>query len=380
MAGRNYKIFVESVFEPLAVAAGRPDLLPLLRTADVAPERQAEQFAKFRALQIDKSDIVYLPNGGFAALISTAGDNIVAVSSAGMNSQDELALQTWAANVGWVSTELDESTFIFLAHMLKGYYRLRDEFRSSEEALNEIDIVTDDYSGHQFTDLYRLYRPVFLFSVPADVSPYDGNIFRIGSELCVANASLRSQIIDETINSAIADLLAYSSIDSANLFQALTSAHWRYVFLEFFRVLESIFYLPWVLELKSAGGMEMRAWDLKASCRAALHWRESHKPSMERLFGMLVGNADLDSIEDQLECFKDIKNADGFKRSQLGARTYTIRNSLVHHEDYEDPTKYVLSDDQWRWLCLYLAKVVGSIYKEHERDLTPSAGVTAPAH
>jgi hypothetical protein len=373
MAGRDYRKYVTSVFEPLARAASRPDLLAKLSTAAVENDRKKEQFSYFKSLKIDSSNIVYLPNGGFAAIFDREDGRFFAVSSAGLNATEEESLITWGASIGLDQTDLDESIFIFLAHELKGYYRLGDRFRAPEEALNAIDIINDEYAGHRYDDLYSFYRPLFLFRIPVENALIDADIFALASAMCVENSPVRSQILDDNVNNALSDLRVFPSVNQESIFQALTSSQWRHVFLEIYRCMESIFYLPWILDLKRSGGMVGRAYDLKYSCRTSLLWREKERPSMEKLFALFAVDAELDAVEDEIEVFRELKRGDNFSRPMLGSRIYTIRNGLVHHEDYEEPNAFRLDDAQWKAVSLYLALALKRILQLHERDLTPSA-------
>lgn len=372
MASRDYKVFVRSAFEPLAIAADRSDLLEKLRTENVSPDRQEVQYSRFNSFKVDQSDVVYLPNGGFVSLYYNGDERFIGVSSAGLISQDEENIIQWALDRRLEQDEFDESTFLCFVHYLKGYYRLADRFRAPEEALDVIDVVGVSYLGHSFSDLISYYRPVFVFRIPEDSEYRSVDIFRIAAELCCENVALRSGVVDQELAKVLGLLVTRPSVPNENIFQAITSSHSRHIFLELYRCLESIFYLPWMLQLKTAGGMQTRACDLKETCRFTLQWREKEKPSMERIFGLLPGSQELDRLEDAIDLFKDLKNADGFTRSQLGDRTYTIRNGLVHHEDYEKPNQYKPNDVQWRHLALYLATALLTITGTYERDLTPA--------
>lgn len=346
MARRDYKLFVRSVFEPLTNSAGRPDLLDKLTTEPVSDDRKSKQFQKFSSFKIDQSDVVYLPNGGFAALYRDFEGQYFGLSSAGLITKDETKIFEWAASKGFVQQEFDECTFICFAHELQGYYRLADRFRAPEDALNVIDVLSEDYKGHSFSELFTYYRPVILFRIPEDSSLLMRDIFGIAAEICCGSDVLRSAIIDDELAAAIRSLIESTSVPNENLFQAVTASHFRHAFLELYRCLESIFYLPWMIELKTAGEMSIRACELKNTCRTALHWREKELPSMEKMFNLFAGNESLEALENTIDFFRDIKNSEDFNRTQLGKRLYRIRNGMVHHEDYEEPNKYKPNDVQ----------------------------------
>lgn len=369
MASRNYKDYVRSVFEPLAGAAGRLDLLEKLRTEPVPADRKDVQFERFKTFKIDQSDVVYLPNGGFAALYQHSGGRYLAVSSSGIIAQDEQNIIKWAIARDLDQDIFDECTFLCFAHELKGYYRLADRFRAPEEALNVVDVINDEYEYHNFSDLFSFYRPVLVIRIPEDNYYYNLDIFRITAELCCEIEPLRSAIIDGELASVLLKLAGSPAVPNENIFQAVTASHFRHAFLELYRCLESIFYLPWMVELKRVGDITTRACELKKTCRTALNWREKELPSMERIFELIPGSASLDALENESQLFKDIKGGKEFSRNQLGRRIYSIRNGMVHHEDYDEPNQYKPNDVQWRILSLYIANVIFDISKEFEWDL-----------
>lgn len=371
MANRDYKVFVRSVFEPLANAAGRPELVEKLNTEPVPDDRKDAQFERFKSFKVDQSDVVYLPNGGFAAIYRHSGGRYLGVSSAGLISQDETNILQWAVEQGLEQEMFDECTFLCFAHYLKGYYRLADQFRAPEEALNVIDVVGEGYTGHAFSDLFLYYRPVFVLRIPEDSSYFTTDIFGIAAELCCKNEALRSAIVDDELATVLLSLIGSSPVPNENLFQAVTASHFRHAFLELYRCLESIFYLPWMIELQTAGAIRTRAFELKQTCRVTLQWREKELPSMEKLFTLFPETELVRTLEDRIEHFKELKSGDDFTRIQLGKRLYTIRNGMVHHEDYKEPNQYKPNDVQWRHLSLYVAHVLLAITSKYERDLTP---------
>lgn len=372
MSGRDHKSFVRSAFEPLADAAGRLDLLEKLLTEPIPDNRKDEQYARFNSFEVDQSDVVYLPNGGFVALYSHRDGRYLGISSAGLIAKDETDILMWAADRHLEQESFDECTFLCFAHHLKGYYRLTDRFRAAEDALNVIDVVSDNYIGHAFSELILYYRPVLVFQIPQDSLYSTADIFRFAAELCCNNEAVRSAIIDQELASALFQLIESSPVPNENLFQAVTASHFRHAFLELYRCLESNFYLPWMIELKRTGGIHTRACELKNTCRVALQWREKELPSMEKLFALVPRSEKLDNLEDAVELFKDLKNGGDFTRNQIGKRLYTIRNGMVHHEDYEEPNQYKPNDVQWRFLSLYVAHVLLAITSTYARDLTPT--------
>lgn len=83
-----------------------------------------------------------------------------------LNEADDETVSQWGDDLGFQQEELDQSTFLFLCHELKGFFSIRSQYRRSQDALDVIDVITDDYKGHLFSDLYNLYEQAYIFKLP----------------------------------------------------------------------------------------------------------------------------------------------------------------------------------------------------------------------
>ena len=376
MAGRSAKDYIRAVFEPLVIAADRLDLLEQLKTADLPESKKARQFQKIKTFNFCDSNIVDLPNGGFLCLYSNDEGQFAALSSSGLNSQEEEEIERWVIDEDLELLEMDECTFLRLSYDLKGYMRLEDGFRAKSKARDAIDVIDINYIGHKFEDIYNMYQRVFIIKIPVNSTYYNCDIFNIASNLCCNHARLRSQIVDYEVSSLLLDILEVKYIVSENVFLAVTSSQWRHFFLEIYRYIESMFYLPWVLDLKSIASIPLRASELKKYARSSLDWREKERPSIKKLFSLIPRDAEIDSAENKIELFKEFKNSDEFNQEMLGNKIYNIRNSLVHHEDYDDPAPLSLLSSEWRALSIYLILIVLRLHNQYGRDLSLGATET----
>jgi hypothetical protein len=366
----DLKDVIASVFEPLANASGRPDLLPKLKTEDLAPEIRKLQFDRFKTVKLRGTNVAHLPGGGFLCLYEHLSGRYLAFTMPRLNEADDATVSQWGDDLGFQQEELDQSTFLFLCHELKGFFSIRSQYRRSQDALDVIDVIAVDYKGHLFDDLYNLYEQVYIFKVPKNNSMYSEGISSYGFMLCSAFTGARSAIITQEVNSTLRGLGTHSVVSKDNLFQALTSTQWRHFFIEVYRCLESIYYFPWVLELRATAGFDVPIAALKAHCRASLNWREREEPSIMKIFGSVAPDQDTITLEKAIKRFKQHTKNKTFKRDTIGREVYHIRNSLVHHEDYENPDKMLLTGKEWEEISLYLSKILLKYVGDHTHEFS----------
>ncbi len=359
-----------SVFEPLANASGRIDLLPKLKTQDIPDDIRKVQYKRFNTVKLRGTNVAHLPGGGFLCLYEQMGGRYLAFTMPRLNEADDASVSQWGDELGFQQEEMDQSTFLFLCHELKGFFSIRSQYRRQQDALDIIDIIANDYRGHLFEDLYNVYETPYIFKIPKNNSMYGETISSYGFMLCSSFTGARSAIITNEVNNTIRELGTHSVISKDNLFQALTSTQWRHFFIEIYRCLESIYYFPWVLELRASGGFDVPISVLKAHCRSSLNWREREEPSISKIFGTVEPDGDTVALENAIKRFKQYTKNKTFKRDSIGREIYHIRNSLVHHEDYENPDKMQLTGKEWEEISLYISKILLKYVSDHTHEFT----------
>jgi|GEM_PF-1870393 len=364
----DLKEVIASVFEPFVFAAGREDLLAVLKTEDLPKNEKSVQFGQFKTIKLHGTNVAHLPGGGFLCLYEHVNGRYLAFSLPRLNEADDTTVSKWGDNLGFNQKNLDQSTFMFLCHELKGFYSIKSQFRRKEESLNVIDVVDDYYTGHSFRDLYEFYEQVYIFEIPHDNSLYGEAISAYGFDLCSNFSGARAANITKKMNDVLWQLGRYSSISKDSLFQCLTATQSRHSFIELYRCLESIYYFPWILELRDAGSLNVPIAALKAHCRASLNWREREEPSIMKIFGLVNPDEETKKIEKSIKIFKKHTKNKTFKRDSIGREIYQLRNSLVHHENYEKPERVIISSREWEDISLYLSKILLKFTSDHAHE------------
>lgn len=365
---RDLKQCVSSAFAPFVAAAGAPAYASQLRTADIDEARKPEQFAKFKSLRRFGGDPLYLPGNGFIARFYHSAGSFLCVSDHHLDDDGKEELAAWAAKECLIEGALDEATFLVLCDELGGFYKPMGINLKKERAENLIGVVTDSYQGHDIIDMIEWFQSVAIFEIPEDHYGMTASPYRIAAALVSNNRAYRSDIIGEGIASAISELNALPNVNPENLYFSLTSTHWKHTFLDLYKCLEAIFYLPWTSGLRDSLGSGLTALALAKECRRSLIWREREKVSIARLFDSLPDAVCTPGTLAGVAPFQDLIG-NGAKKDAYGARIYKIRNQLVHQEDYEDPTPIDMPSECWLPICLYLSGIIKEIYTSKAHDI-----------
>lgn len=369
MARVGYKDCVARAFSPLVEAARREELAGHLTTQRLSVEDSEVQFPKFGSLRTTDAEPLFLPNGGFLYPFLTNDSLAIAISLYEDIEELENSLRPFLEeNQGYIE-EMDASSFLFLSYHAHDYMRLRQAFQKQLAAENVINVIDDNYKGHDIYDLMSYYQPVYVIYIPTESAITMANQYSIAVEVINLLPSLRPAIIDQQFSDSAYKLISYPCIDSEKIFLSLVSTRWRYVFLELYRCLEALLYVPWMTAIQRTIPTSMPLRDLYSSIRNSLNWREHKSSSFEMIFDLFKDRTDLDAHERNIEIFFDLTNSEGFQRRQIGKRINKIRNQLVHHEDSDDRSILDVSESQFRLISLYLAIFIGEFCEEYDSKL-----------
>lgn len=368
MAGRDYKKYIRSAFAPIANLAGRESALDEFTTTDLPEERREEQFRLFRKIEVDRSKVIPLSGGGFLTVIKDEERELVLVSSVLLsNIECENLLSTCEKNLVLIPQEYEEAIFLIAATEFNNFLRLSDGIRSKEAAIDFLDIVDQNYKGHDFYGLKDAYNSILVMECDKDNPLYNSEISNVTLAILSNIKELWSPIIDEEVGDAICKLRDIEWVDKSSLLQALTSSQWRHVFLEVYRCLESVFYFPWIRDFKKNGKINGRNRDILKLCREELKWFAKEEKSIARLFEM-IHTDELEKLERRIAKLSEIQGNEEHKRSSFGRKLYSIRNTLVHHENKESTNIEYLTHEEIRDFTLYLAQFIHDFDASYGRE------------
>ena len=359
---RDYNDYVEAAFMPLVDACAFKQG-HLLKTANLPEDRKQEQFARFKNLKIDLSRASPTASGGFVAIAKEDELELLLVCAPSLNDQEVYFLLT---EYEWTSVEFDEATFLVVAKELFGFLKLKSDYRNEASALDLLDIIDEDYQGHDLLSIKDVYHSVRVFEIEAGNALHDKGVSEIILKLAAASPQLRSPILTESVADAIISLDGKVGCSSFNLEQAINAAQWRHAFLDIYRCLESLFFFPWVYKLKIITNPGTSILEIRNRCKEDLRWTAKEKDSISELF-LLVTSSEMKAIETSDEFFKEVANDPSARRDAFGRRVYFARNCLVHHEDREKPDAAMPSSQDYQSLTLYLCEFLKAFDTKYGR-------------
>lgn len=374
MARPTYKQCVAKAFAPLVEVSRLPDISGNLTTQKLSTEDAEVQFPKFNSLRVTDSEPLFLPNGGFFYPFSTMDSVAIAISLHEDLEDLENMLDPFLESNSASIEPMDASSFLFLSYYAHEYMRLRQFFNKQLTAENVINIVDENYIGHDIYDLISYYQPVYIIYIPKESAITMANQYALAVEILNLLPSLRPAIIDQEFSEVISKLISYPCIDSEKIFLSLVSTRWRYIFLELYRCLEALLYVPWMQDIQQHMPTSIPLRDLYQKIRHSLNWREHKSVSFERIFDLFEHNLELCVHEKKVDIFFDLTNSEEFKRRWIGKRINKIRNQLVHHEDSDDQSILSVTEAQFRSMSLYLAVFIGIFCEEYDSKLRAGKG------
>lgn len=364
----NFREYMNAVFGELAKTAGRNDLLSALKTADLSTAHRTSQIDKLKKLAMVKDEPIRLMNSQFLGRLHHGEKLLLFLSTEGCAQAEIDALEKELEAFKVEPHYMDEATFLFLKLNLGDLYKLKKEYASPAAAENIVSISeSEGYDGHEIWDLINAHDEISVFSIDQDSLLSDRSPWYIASHCACSLRSWRPKEFPQELASEFRTLLSIGNVSPELIYYALTSLHWRQCYLETYKLIESLFYLPWVRRLKRDHGFEKDGLTIARQLREAVGWRQKEKDSIEALFELagedIVKSKNLESVA----AFRDF-DFEKAEEKTFARRIYKIRNVLVHHEDFEDTAPIKFSNDDWPVIVDYLVRIAQRLYRNFYQD------------
>lgn len=362
--------YMAAVFGEIALVAGQSEILPKFRTADLPEEIRPEQFAKLRSLKVYGGPPEPLIGGGFIFRQRQDTDIILTVSVENLTAVEIEELDSLVAVNGGDAEDLDPAAFCSLAYQAVGHYRIRSSLRSNEAAQDVLLNFSgfDSYTGHDVFDVMGWFEAVRRYRFPPSAMMSQARSSYVAAVISAGHPAFRSKLLPEDIVAQLSTLAQMSNINPENIYTALTASHWKHAFLEVYRLVEAVYYLPWIMSLRSATSQNVPGLKLAQHCRDELAWREREKPSIRKIFDMVPSGTVTRPELIGSPLFADVKEEDR-TAGVVAERVYRIRNQLVHQEDYEEKEVIVVPASLWPTIISMLTDVLISVYGVHAADV-----------
>lgn len=355
---RNASEYITEAFRPLAEAANRGDLLPKLKTKDLSEDIKEEEIKKFKEIQLSGEPVFWIN----FSIIKATYENAVYLFLVGAgdipNGRSEI--DEFSEARGGFLRAIQPSEFLLLRHKLLKRYRLKPNYSTQHSAYNIIGMSEEDgYVGHDIDDLMQMHQEVFCLEFDANSSISDSDTLVTCLDICNNCPSLRSQVIDQNLCTKITDLNSYDLVPSENLFDAITSNHLRQSFLELYRVLESIFELPFLIKLSKEINTTLDIKQLSNVIENLLSWRRKEEDSIIETLELCDESTLFDNKILETSTFSEFKETPN--KAAIAKRIYKIRNSIVHHKVRYETNSFSVNSEDWETIVLFTTMILDDV-------------------
>lgn len=358
-----------AIFSQIADAAEHSQILNKLKTADLPEERRVDQINKLKETKKIHDASLELPKGGFVSRFKVSEETFLAIHTPGLSANEIEDISSTLASYATLPEYMDESNFMFLSFEHKEFLKLRQEYLNKVAARAITDIaLEDEYEGHEFNDVVQLFEEFLIYKIDKSSSLIDCSKWFIGALLATTVKSLRAESFPPLLAETLKKSLEIGNINPENIYYAATSIHQRQCFMEIYRCIEGIYYLPWINILKTNFKITENGRSIAAKLKSDMNWRHKEADSIMKIFEttseIVINRTALSGIE----AFKDI-DIKNVELSAIGRRFYKIRNLLVHQEDYDDPAPIDFTTQCWPTLNITLANLINDLFSRYPADL-----------
>ncbi|ODA35361.1 hypothetical protein [Veronia pacifica] len=284
MAKVRYDEYIKSIFEPIVALAKIGDIKKL-KTAGLNPEIQSEQFERFDSLEVYSDEVITLRNGDFIAKLKCKDEYYIVISTEFFPSCDTDKLFDCIDNLNAQEHHIEECFFIKLCYHLQGFYKPSLENSQDRELEEKLALghreEKESYQGHEIDELIDVYRPIKVFKLDSNSVIPELGIWYLAAKLALYCPCLRSENINSDILSTANNIIELNSANYENIYLSLTSLHWKHIYLEVYRCIEGLYYLPWMLTLRDQIGTNKNAFELAKIVQESIKWREKEKESIK---------------------------------------------------------------------------------------------------
>ncbi|MGR7921896.1 hypothetical protein ACU6RQ_12455 [Zobellella denitrificans] len=375
----DYRLCVKAAFEPIEkiVISSHPGTnmgeLKLLPPIGSAEEKELI-FNRFKNVSVQREKVSYLNNGDFFVYFKCEERIYLCISVEFFTEIEIDIIISTLSEYRLFEAQCEEAFFVNFFYTLRGIYKPKLSW-TSEHLIQELGLGLrenlKDYKGHSVTELVNVYSPLIFFEVGDDSALLNKDNWYLSCLLSVKCCSLRSSVLNDDIFDTVERLMLLGNVSLENIYLSITSSHYKYSFIEIYRCLEAVYYLPWMIRLRDESGLPHDAFELARIVSKSINWRRKEEESLRSLFSNLpfsvIDRASLDKVSFISPC---VIVDDDNKKKELGSLVYKLRNQSVHYSAYEHTDLINVLPSDWVFIIEFMYLVVEYIYREHQGDVS----------
>ncbi len=376
----KFSAYMDAIFHPLLKKAYSTNNVKTgkLKTVEFSdPLMRDYQYNRLSIVDVHIDNVMHLSNGDFFTYFKCGANYYVCVSVEFFDSNEIDTIVGIFAEYESYQHRLEENFLLSFCYYLNGVYKPKLSI-SSQEIIQNLGLGVQeeqpDYKGHDYEDIISLYTPIIIFKIEQSSLLLNVDSWFLSCLIAIECASLRYKDLSDRVMEISRRFLIGKNVSFENIYLSLTSSHYKYHFLEIYRCIEALYYLPWMLDLKVKSGVVLDAFNLAMMVSSSIQWREKEKPSIYYLFTHLPFSIFNTGTLEQTSFFSSLLGAkledtEEFKKRLAGV-IYRIRNQSVHQSDYEYIDSIQVTQSDWMILSEFMYSVVEYLYTKYKADIS----------
>lgn len=272
-------------------------------------------------------------------------------------------------NVSGIQEALSVSHIVAFSHHLQSSFLPSQRFIATPNSI----VDTLDIDGKLSIDadqLLALYDEYYVFDISNAVG------FSKWDVLCnfsIEYEPFRSSFITNPIIDSASRLAKINNIPNENIYLSLSASHWKHSFLEVYRIIEGLYYFPWMRKLRNSLKSQLNEFSLFNQCKQEASWSYTEQASIMSLFELIPLNAFDGCHLTKIPCLDGKftnKKDDEILRSFASA-LYAIRNTNVHQGLHNPKDEIYPTNRCWEHLTYALYLAAEYIYTTHPEGVPP---------
>jgi len=361
MATPSVNELVRNIFKPLVDYAGRPDLLDKLYTIERDRDEHKRDYAFWKHLKVSSEGTFLFQGLRFARFFYRNDEVYVAICVEGLTDQDTHELIRVFLDYECRSIQISDFLFLLLAYRIDAY-TIKLSYRERHQAKEIVEVADhDDFEGHDIDNIYQTYKDIYVFYLGEGSTLRECNQSYVMCVLLGSVRTLRSPLISDDIANELLFLSCEPGVDAENVYFALTSFHWKQIYLDIYKYLEELFPRIWACRVRRHFGLRVDDRKIASVLYDELGWRANEERSLRKLLEELDCEDVFDEDFLNTGLFAGVMRRD-IKERSVAECIYQLRNENVHQSALGERISNKLSSSEWESIVKYICKIVRRLY------------------
>lgn len=244
----------------------------------------------------------------------------------------------------------------------------------------------DGYGGHELQEISQLFPDIKIFEADKNYNLSDDIIRALGALICCADEDWPVRLDAGTLEKIKTIFEGGSDhIPYHNVLQGLVAISWTNLYLEIYRCIEHLYFVPRIKKLKEALSLGGRIQDISRHIEKTLTWRPKEQEALRSLIKECDENVIVSIIKSFGKSVNENPEEDPEKESNRRASIdskaaeliYDLRNDIVHFRPINEIVRKDHKD--WNNIISSMCEITVNLYGKYDAILTEEEAIISEA-